>query len=213
MRDRCKNITLATTSLRPVTNDDRQFKITHAHSTNLRLLSGKGPWNITLHSLRLVKGLSRLYRQVYIFSLCPLVPPLLNVIFYCHHERNNSYYFSGANQQKEGTKIYSVTQCSLTVEECDWHILGGNDERINSHYLTRNNGSITHSVTILNFNGGYNKHWLQTSRTLLSKDRTYHCLQNVRALAPDEIVSESLFTSLSLNTHYENVRRQQENLN
>ena len=34
-------------------------------------------------------------------------------------------------------KIYSLTQCSLTVNECDWHILAGNDERINSHCLTR----------------------------------------------------------------------------
>ena len=52
-------------------------------------------------------------------------------------ERNNSYYFSRANQQKAGTKIYSLTQCSLTVNECGWHILAGNDERINSHCLTR----------------------------------------------------------------------------
>ena len=52
-------------------------------------------------------------------------------------ERNNSYYFSRANQQKAGTKIYSFTQCNLTVNECDWHILAGNDERINSHCLTR----------------------------------------------------------------------------
>ena len=51
--------------------------------------------------------------------------------------RNNSYYFSRANQQKGGIKIYSLTQCSLTVNECDWHILAGNDERINSHCLTR----------------------------------------------------------------------------
>ena len=36
-----------------------------------------------------------------------------------------------------GTKIYSLTQCSLTVIECDWHILAGNDKRINSHCLTR----------------------------------------------------------------------------
>ena len=52
-------------------------------------------------------------------------------------ERNNSYYFSPANQQKAGTKIYSLTQCSLTVNGCDWHILAGNDVRINSHCLTR----------------------------------------------------------------------------
>ena len=51
------------------------------------------------------------------------------------YERNNSYYFSLANQQKVGTKIYSLTQCSLTVNECDWHILAGNDERINTHCL------------------------------------------------------------------------------
>ena len=53
------------------------------------------------------------------------------------YERNNSYYFSRANQQKEGTKIYSLTPCSLTVNECDWHISAGNDERVNSHCLIR----------------------------------------------------------------------------
>ena len=52
-----------------------------------------------------------------------------------YFERNNSYYFSRANQQKVRAKIYSLTQCSLTVNECDWHILAGNDERINSHCL------------------------------------------------------------------------------
>ena len=36
-----------------------------------------------------------------------------------------------------GTKIYSLIQCSLTVNECDWHILAGNDDRIYSHCLTR----------------------------------------------------------------------------
>ena len=56
----------------------------------------------------------------------------------CHFfERNNSYYFSRANQQIAGTKIYSLTQCSLIVNECDWHILAGNDGRIKSHCLTQ----------------------------------------------------------------------------
>ena len=36
-----------------------------------------------------------------------------------------------ANQQNPSTEIYySLTQCSLTVSECGWHILAGNDERI-----------------------------------------------------------------------------------
>ena len=56
---------------------------------------------------------------------------------YVFKERNNSYYFSRANQQKAGTKIYSLTQFSLTANECDWHILTGNEERINSHCLIR----------------------------------------------------------------------------
>ena len=55
----------------------------------------------------------------------------------CGIERHNSYYFFLANQQKVGTQIYSLTQCSLTVNKCDWHILAGNDKRINSHCLTR----------------------------------------------------------------------------
>ena len=64
-----------------------------------------------------------------------LTVALLNTahIITARHERNNLYYFSRANQQKAGTKIYTLTQCSLTVNECDWHILVGNDERINSH--------------------------------------------------------------------------------
>ena len=64
---------------------------------------------------------------------CATSPGYMNT----HIERNNSYYFSLANQQKAGTKIYSLTQCSLTVNEYDWHILAGNDVRINSHCLTR----------------------------------------------------------------------------
>ena len=56
---------------------------------------------------------------------------------YALSERNNSYYVSQANQQKAGTQIYSLTQCSRTVNECDWDILVVNDERINSHCLTR----------------------------------------------------------------------------
>ena len=41
-------------------------------------------------------------------------------------------------------KIYSLTQCRLTVNECDWHILVAhfNSERINSHYLTRRGGAV-----------------------------------------------------------------------
>ena len=61
---------------------------------------------------------------------------VLHIIVSRPFKRNNSYYFSRANQQKAGTKIYSLTQCSLTVNECDWHILAGNDERINSYCLT-----------------------------------------------------------------------------
>ena len=57
--------------------------------------------------------------------------------FLASYERNNSYYFCWANQQKAGTQIYSLAQCSLSVNGCDWHILAGNDERINSHCLTR----------------------------------------------------------------------------
>ena len=53
------------------------------------------------------------------------------------NERNNQYYFFLANQQKAGTKIYSLTQCSLSVNECDWYILAGNDERINTNCLIR----------------------------------------------------------------------------
>ena len=45
------------------------------------------------------------------------------------NERDNSYYFFRANQQSAGTKIYSLAQYSLTVNECDWRILAGKDHR------------------------------------------------------------------------------------
>ena len=50
--------------------------------------------------------------------------------------QSNLYYFFRANQQKADTKIYSSTLCIFTVNECDWHILAGNDNRIKSHCLT-----------------------------------------------------------------------------
>ena len=53
------------------------------------------------------------------------------------NERDNPYYFCPANKQKAGTKIYSLTECSLSVNECDWYILAGKDDRINSHCLSR----------------------------------------------------------------------------
>ena len=52
-------------------------------------------------------------------------------------ERDNPYHFFPANQQKAGTKIYSLTQCSFTVNECGCHILACNDEKINTHCFTR----------------------------------------------------------------------------
>ena len=53
------------------------------------------------------------------------------------NERDIPYYFLQANQQQACTKIYSLTHNSLTVNEFDWHILAGTDERINSHCFTR----------------------------------------------------------------------------
>ena len=53
------------------------------------------------------------------------------------HQRNNPYYFFRANQQKVNCEIYSLTQCGLTVNECDWQILAGNDDRIVVHCQTR----------------------------------------------------------------------------
>ena len=44
--------------------------------------------------------------------------------------RNSPYNFFRVNQQEVNRKIFSFTRCSLTVNECDRHILTGNDERI-----------------------------------------------------------------------------------
>ena len=76
--------------------------------------------------------------MIILIQLLTFPDVLAKICFHVDHKRDNPYYFFPANQQKEGTKIYSLTQCSLTVNECDWHILAGNDERINSHCLTRN---------------------------------------------------------------------------
>ena len=65
------------------------------------------------------------------------------------NRKRHLYYFFLANQVKAGTKIYSLTQCSLSVDECDWYILAGNDERINSHCLTRGAQSDLNHIFIL----------------------------------------------------------------
>ena len=57
---------------------------------------------------------------------------------YLEGVKEKIHNFLRATQQQVSTKIYSLTQCSLTVNKCDWQILGGNDERIKSHYWTRN---------------------------------------------------------------------------
>ena len=51
--------------------------------------------------------------------------------------RNNPYHFFRANQQKVNRKICSFTRCSLTVNECDRHILEGIDQSIVVRCLTR----------------------------------------------------------------------------
>ena len=66
-----------------------------------------------------------------------------------NYERKNSYYFCRANQQKAVAKIYSLTQCSLTMNECDWHTLAGNDGRIKSHCLARQWSSMAHLLLYL----------------------------------------------------------------
>ena len=40
------------------------------------------------------------------------------------------YHLFGANQQKVNVKILSLTQCAISKDGCDWHILAGIDERI-----------------------------------------------------------------------------------
>ena len=61
----------------------------------------------------------------------------------------SQYYFTPANQQKKGTQIYSLTQCSLTVNECDWHILAATTREL-IHIVLKvkqyNNASIANFV-------------------------------------------------------------------
>ena len=46
------------------------------------------------------------------------------------------YYFFWVNHQKGCSNIYPLIQCSLIVNEGDWYIVAGNDERFNSHCST-----------------------------------------------------------------------------
>ena len=48
-----------------------------------------------------------------------------------------SILFLSSQSATSGHQVYSLIQCRLTVNECDRQILAGNDERINSHCLTR----------------------------------------------------------------------------
>ena len=75
-------------------------------------------------------------------------------------ERNNSFYFSWANQQKAGTKIYSLTKCSLTVNERDWHILACNGERINSHCLIRFDNTLLIFISDNHSKKSLSLHWV-----------------------------------------------------
>ena len=51
--------------------------------------------------------------------------------------KTQSILFLSSQSAKSGHHNISLTQCSHTVNECDWHSLAGNVERINSHCLTR----------------------------------------------------------------------------
>ena len=75
-------------------------------------------------------------RRSHAFSLSGKNESFSTLIFLSLTERDNPYYFFRTNQQKVDTKIYSLTQSSFTVNECDSHILAGNDKRIKSHCLT-----------------------------------------------------------------------------
>ena len=44
-------------------------------------------------------------------------------------------HFSWANQRKADIKIFSRTQCKISKDRCNWHILAGNEERIVLHTL------------------------------------------------------------------------------
>ena len=92
-------------------------------------------------------------------------------------ERNNSYYFSRANQQKASTKIYSLTQCSLTVNECDWYILAGNDERINSHCLPH--GSVENYFKFFSIEVAQKSNFMSYEKNqfsvMFSNDTKGHC--------------------------------------
>ena len=46
-----------------------------------------------------------------------------------YRERENPYYFLSANQRKDYIRIYSSTECDLTMNRCGWHIWARNGER------------------------------------------------------------------------------------
>ena len=67
------------------------------------------------------------YKGVYVYEL--------HMPVHCTQGRQFILFLS-SQSATSGTKIYSLTQHSFTAHECHWHILVGNDKRINSHCLT-----------------------------------------------------------------------------
>ena len=61
--------------------------------------------------------------------LRPGVCPTLLVVTFSDGHCSGRY---GSNRN-----AFLLTQCGLTVNGCDWHILSNNDKRIVLHYLTR----------------------------------------------------------------------------
>ena len=73
-----------------------------------------------------------------------------------YYEKDNTYHFFWANQQKVNSKIYSLTRGDLTVNGHDWHILEGNDEKIVFHCLTwTGNASVPESHNMIQFSHRY----------------------------------------------------------
>ena len=68
-------------------------------------------------------------------------------ILLCMTERNYPYHFFWANQPKADIKFFWWTQCEISKDRCDWHILKGSEKGIKLHCLNQE-GETTITLTV-----------------------------------------------------------------
>ena len=79
----------------------------------------------------------RVFRDLILLKICHNLSSNFVIIYSDQFiSKETIYIISFEPPAKSCTKIYSLAQCSLTVNECDCHILTGNDEMLFSEART-----------------------------------------------------------------------------